>query len=110
MAHTGARAHGFPRRPQGENRSPLSPGESRAAGVPPLVEGPAAAELEAWDVAYYAEKQRAALYDFDEEALRPYFPLESVVAGMFDLVGRLYGIRVSERTGMPVWDAAGALL
>jgi oligopeptidase A len=30
-------------------------------------------------VAYYAEKQRAALYDFDEEALRPYFPLERVV-------------------------------
>jgi oligopeptidase A len=35
---------------------------------------PRAPELEPWDVAYYAEKQRAALYDFDEEALRPYFP------------------------------------
>ncbi len=57
-----------------------------------------------WDVAYYAEKQRAALYDFDEEALRPYFPLERVVAGMFDLVGRLYGIRVTEETGVPAWD------
>ena len=34
------------------------------------------AELQPWDIAYYAEKQRAALYDFDEEALRPYFPLE----------------------------------
>ena len=55
-------------------------------------------------MAYYAEKQRAALYDFDEEALRPYFPLERVVAGLFDLVHRLYGIRVTEETGVPAWD------
>jgi oligopeptidase A len=69
------------------------------------VEGPQAPELEPWDVAYYAEKQRAALYDFDEETLRPYFPLEKVVAGMFDLVHRLYGIRVTEEKGVPAWDA-----
>ena len=49
------------------------------------LEGPAAPALEPWDVAYYAEKQRAALYDFDEEALRPYFPVERVVDGLFDL-------------------------
>ncbi len=36
-------------------------------------------QLNPWDVAYYAEKQRQALYDFDEEALRPYFPLDRVV-------------------------------
>ena len=62
------------------------------------------AELEPWDIAYYSEKQRTALYDFDEEALRPYFPLESVVAGMFEIVQRLYGIRVLEKPGVPVWD------
>jgi oligopeptidase A len=62
------------------------------------------AELNPWDIAYYAEKQRAALYDFDEEALRPYFPLESVVQGMFEIVQRLYGIRVVEKPGVPVWD------
>jgi len=61
-------------------------------------------ELAPWDIAYYAEKQRAALYDFDEEALRPYFPLESVVYGMFEIVQRLYGIRVLEKPGVPVWD------
>ena len=61
-------------------------------------------ELAPWDIAYYAEKQRAALYDFDEEALRPYFPLESVVQGMFEIVERLYGIRVVEKPGVPVWD------
>jgi len=60
--------------------------------------------LQPWDIAYYAEKQRAALYAFDEEALRPYFPLESVVSGMFEIVQRLYGIRVVEKAGAPVWD------
>src|SRR6202049_145522 len=62
-------------------------------------------ELQSWDIAYYAEKQRTALYDFDEEALRPYFPLESVVSGMFEIVHRLYGIRVVEKSNVPVWDA-----
>ncbi len=62
------------------------------------------AELQPWDIAYYAEKQRAALYDFDEEALRPYFPLKSVVHGMFEIVHRLYGISVLERPGVPGWD------
>src|SRR3984885_8415549 len=62
------------------------------------------AELQPWDIAYYAEKQRAALYDFDEEALRPYFPLESVINGMFEIVHRLYGISVLEKPGVPAWD------
>jgi oligopeptidase A len=70
------------------------------------LEGSDAPPLEPWDVAYYAEKQRARLYDFDEEALRPYYPVESVVDGMFELVRRLYGIRVEEHTGVPVWDPA----
>ncbi|HLX46329.1 MAG TPA: M3 family metallopeptidase, partial [Bryobacteraceae bacterium] len=39
------------------------------------------------------------------EALRPYFPLERVVAGMFDIFGRVLGIRVSEEKGVPTWDA-----
>jgi oligopeptidase A len=106
MAHNGARAIAFlkdlksktERRFQEENRELL---EYRRS-----LEGPNAPELEPWDVAYYAEKQRAALYDFDEETLRPYFPLESVVAGMFELVGRLYGIRVTQEEGVPAWDQA----
>jgi oligopeptidase A len=61
-------------------------------------------ELQPWDIAYYAEKQRAALYDFDEEALRPYFPLESVIHGMFEIVHRLYGISVVEKPDVPGWD------
>ncbi|MBI2685806.1 MAG: M3 family metallopeptidase [Acidobacteria bacterium] len=61
-------------------------------------------ELEPWDVGYYAEKQRVALYDFDEEQLRPYFSLSSAMAGMFELTGKLFGIRVMEKEGVPAWD------
>jgi oligopeptidase A len=65
-----------------------------------------AGRMEPWDVGYYAEKQRQKLYDFDEEALRPYFELEAVVAGMFELVSRLYGVTVQENRDMPGWDPA----
>ncbi len=61
-------------------------------------------ELNAWDIGYESEKQRRALYDFDEEALRPYFPMDRVMSGMFELFGRLFGIRVVERQGVPGWD------
>jgi oligopeptidase A len=58
-----------------------------------------------WDVGYWAEKQRAKLYDFDEEALRPYFPLERVTEGMFEIFGRVFGIRVTSEEGVETWDA-----
>jgi oligopeptidase A len=61
-------------------------------------------ELEPWDIGYYAEKQRVALYDFDEEQLRPYFSLSGALDGMFELTGKLFGIRVAERAGVPAWD------
>jgi len=50
-----------------------------------------------WEVAYWAEKLRRSRYDFDEEALRPYFPIDRVLAGLFELAGRVFGIRVAER-------------
>ena len=70
------------------------------------LEGPGAPALEPWDAGYYAEKLRRAKYDLDEEMLRPYFSLDRVLAGMFEIVGRLYGVSVSERAGVPAWDAA----
>ncbi|MDQ6665365.1 MAG: M3 family metallopeptidase [Acidobacteriota bacterium] len=98
MAHSGERALQFLEDLKTKTETPFRRENEeldRFAGFP----------LQGWDVAYYAEKQRQALYDFDEEALRPYFPTERVVAGMFDIVQRLFGIRVTERKGVPVWHA-----
>lgn len=62
--------------------------------------------IEPWDLSYVAEKQRLKLYDFDEEELRPYFQLDRVVSGMFDIFGRILGIRVVEERDIPGWDPA----
>ncbi|MBK8092450.1 MAG: M3 family metallopeptidase [Verrucomicrobiaceae bacterium] len=50
-----------------------------------------------WEVAYWAEKQRKSRYDFDEEQLRPYFPLQNVLVGMFHLAERVFDLRITER-------------
>jgi oligopeptidase A len=52
-------------------------------------------ELKAWDLAYYSEKLRQRDYDIAQEALRPYFPAERVMQGMFSVVNKLYGIEIS---------------
>jgi len=106
MAHDGARALAFLDDLKLKTEARFREENGELLEFRRSVEGPAAADLAGWDVAYYAEKQRAALYDFDEEALRPYFPLEQAVAGLFDLVHRLYGLRIEQQAGTPVWDEA----
>jgi oligopeptidase A len=59
--------------------------------------------LEAWDVAYYAEKLRRARYDVSDEQLRPYLPVERVLAGAFAVTGHIYGLRIERRAGVDVW-------
>lgn len=59
--------------------------------------------LRAWDLAYVAEKLRLARFDFDDEALRPYFRLDSVLAGLFEIVERLFGVKIVETSDVPVW-------
>ena len=60
-------------------------------------------ELEAWDIGYYSEKLRQHRYAISREDLKPYFPEERVVTGMFQVVRRLYGLDVREIKGMEVW-------
>jgi len=50
--------------------------------------------LEPWETAYWAEKRRRENHALDDELLRPYFPVDRVMAGMFELTGRLCGVRV----------------
>ena len=59
--------------------------------------------LAPWDWFYYTERVRKARYDLDEQALRPYFPLERVREGAFDVARRLYGITFTERKDLPVY-------
>ncbi len=59
--------------------------------------------LDPWDISWWAEKLREALFDFEEEELRPYFPVEQVIEGMFSLASRLFGIRVAPGPEVPVW-------
>ncbi len=65
--------------------------------------GPDAPPMAAWDTAYWAEKQRQALYDFDEEALRPYFAADRVVGGLFTLAEKLYGVTVEPWPEASTW-------
>jgi len=59
--------------------------------------------LEPWDWSYYAERVRKARFDLDEQALRPYFPLDGVREGAFWVANRLYGITFTELKGVPVY-------
>jgi oligopeptidase A len=53
-------------------------------------------DLQAWDSTYFSEKLRVEKYSVSQEELRPYFPAEKVIAGMFEVVQRLYGIDVTQ--------------
>lgn len=61
-------------------------------------------QLQAWDVAYTSEKLRQQKYAFSDEELRPYFPVDHVLKGLFTVVERLYGIKVVEKLeGFEKW-------
>ncbi|MDO8596497.1 MAG: oligopeptidase A [Sulfuricaulis sp.] len=60
-------------------------------------------QLEVWDIAYYSEKLQQAKYYFSQEDVRPYFPETRVVPGVFEVVGRLYGLKITEVKGVEVW-------
>lgn len=52
--------------------------------------------LEKWDGAYYAEKLKQKLFDLDDEKLKPYFKLENVINGVFNVSEKLYGLQFKE--------------
>jgi oligopeptidase A len=66
---------------------------------------PEAADLKPWDVAYWAEKLRQESFELDSEALRPWFPLEQVLQGLFGLCQRLFDIRIvsTDPGEAPTW-------
>lgn len=75
-------------------------------------------ELAVWDINYYAEKLRRHKYNLSQEDLKPWFPADRVVAGMFEVVQRLFGLDIRAVDGIQTWhedvrlydifDSAGA--
>ena len=63
------------------------------------------ADLQSWDVAYAAEKLRVKKYALSEEELKPYFPAEAAIAGLFAIVERVFGVRFVLREGVETWHS-----
>ncbi len=62
------------------------------------------AKLQPWDWRYYAEKYRVEKYALDDAEVRPYFPLDNVLQGAFDVATKLYGITFKENADLPTYD------
>ena len=81
---------------------------------------PAGSKIEPWDWAYYTEKVRKAKYALDEEQTKPYFQMENVRQGVFDLTTDLYGLQYEKLEDIPTYhpdvegfkvtDADGSLI
>lgn len=60
-------------------------------------------EIKPWDYSYYANKLKNAKYSYDEEELRPYFPLDNVIDGVFGLATKLYGLTFTPNDSIQVY-------
>ena len=60
-------------------------------------------QLKSWDRGFYGEKLREQRYSVSQEALRAYFPIDTVLKGLFDIVHTLYGIDIVETKGFDTW-------
>jgi peptidyl-dipeptidase Dcp len=84
------------------------PAKAKAAAECTALRAAAAARgdditIEPWDWRYYAEKVRAAEYHFDDAELKPYFPLDRMLAAMFDCAHRLFGVRFHARPDLKAY-------
>ena len=61
------------------------------------------AELQAWDIPYYSERLRQQQYAISQEDVRPWFPLDHVLKGLFEVVANLYGLTIHQRKNVEKW-------
>jgi len=60
-------------------------------------------DIQAWDLPYYSEKLKQSRYAISDEECRPYFPENKVVSGLFEVVNRLFGLTITEKSGIDTW-------
>jgi len=103
MAKTGAKAQAFLEDLREKTEAAFERENAELTAFRWQLEGERGPAIQPWDAAYYAEKQRQAKYDFNEEELRPYFPLGRVLEGLFATAQALYDVKIVERDA-PTWD------
>jgi oligopeptidase A len=104
MAGSGSRVQAFLRDLEDKTRAAYEREKNELGDFRKSLEGADAPAMEFWDERYYQTKLRQKRFAFDQNELRPYFELNRVLAGLFGLVKDLYGIEVSERKDLPVWQ------
>ena len=77
--------------------------EQELAELRAFAEREGATELAAWDMAFWSERLREQRYQLSEEALRPWFPAEQVIQGMFAIVEEVFGVHFKQREGVESW-------
>lgn len=97
MARDGARALAFVTDFEARCREPFARECAELERFKAEQTGEPVGPLKAWELGFWAEKLRRARHAFDEEALRPYFEVSRVQAGMFELATRIFGVRIAER-------------
>jgi oligopeptidase A len=107
MAKSGARALEFISDLEARSREAFAKESAELESFRAEQTGEPRKRLAPWEVAYWSEKLRKARYDLDEEQLRPYFPMDRVIAGLFEIASRVFSVRIVERPpgAVETWDA-----
>jgi len=108
MARTGAQALGFVEDLAARIRPKFQAEVAELEAYRARQVGDAVRALHPWEFGFFAERMRRELHGFDDEALRPWFPVDGVIAGMFRLFGDLFGFQVVGRDALHVDPATGA--
>ncbi len=89
--------HDLAKRSKAQAEEDLLRVQTFAAGIDDTI------ELQAWDLSYFSEKLKQSTYSISDEALRPYFPQQRVVDGLFEVITRLYGTRIEQVENIDTW-------
>jgi oligopeptidase A len=103
MAKSGAKALSFIEEMETRAASAFATDSRELQEFKAVQTGKPVAPMAPWEVAFWSEKLRQSKYAFDEEELRPYFPMDRVIDGLFDLVNRIFGLVVTPRASGETW-------